>query len=188
MSVTFGKLKTVKTAKKTTKQFPIFEAESDELNSALNSSVTNSKLIADATAEKKAADAFIRSTIFDKAIQNLQHGSQTTLIKGEKNSILFSITSKFYPKSEDKIPAKFRDRFSTKQSVSIDVNALGENAQVFIDALEKLAVDIGVTDAILVKEDLVPTGDVMDLVKGLSIEDVKALDEGFTLSTMIKKR
>ena len=193
-TISFGKLKpaTKKTAAGKPKQ-PTFtpnEHVEGEIKEAVAETVKNRAIFKDAEANYKAADAYIRETVFPTGVSNLigDNSSSSTIVEGDGCSILFTVGGRLYPVSEDKIPPGLVDRFNKIQTVGIEVNELGDKAQSFIDRLVELATEFDVVEAISVEEKILPKGKVKDLLNGLDYRAVAELDAVYKIPTSIKVR
>lgn len=108
--------------------------------------------------------------------------------EGTDGEVMITFTNGFRSDAnEETIGASYWDRFQEKMTVGIDVDALGDRAQDFIDKLSELADSMGVLDAVSIKSINKPKS-LEAYVNGLTVDEAVLLDSKYKIPTMIKVR
>lgn len=187
--INFGNIKKKEPAKKAAKDYPVLD--NPELYDVVDELVLSEKKVKALEGTISSAKETLREASLPLLVQTIQTSDlKTVLVKGtdDDTEVMVMITDGFRSSgNEETVGSEYWDRFEQFASISIDADKLGDNADEFISRLSELAEELGVSNAVSVKETYKPTS-MKELIKDLSKDEAIDLDSRYKFPTMVKIR
>ncbi len=158
-AVNFGKLKTKEVAKKATSKYPI--VDDPDLYDVVDELVNADKRVKALTGTLESAKSTVREAVLTDLVKSVQHnGEKSVVVKGSNDDteVMVILMDGFRSNAnEETVGDDLWDRFTQFATINVDTEKLGDNTETFIERLTELAEELGVLDAISVKETYKPT-------------------------------